>query len=420
MAQRKKKPSEHQLQAIATAHHRNEFMRKIKHNLNSCCGEDIYSLIPNYILDDLYLKRNHSLKVVEAKGHSIPKEVLNEIKAFVSKWTKDETIEYSLFPLKTTLDEYFTVGQSIVTLSRTIDKFKFPDIEKVKSVLIKFQNDEEIFRNAFFQLNNSFIAMANCVMNIRNRFYWMNMGVALADNGGMNYLVEIYTGVPTSINIKIDEKPRPVTRLGWAYPVTGIVWVTIKPSLLKIKNRLFDSPMDVYIQSHAFDRLAERIDCIYEIMAQYSLYLSLMEPKVCYDNNHELMIEYRIFGTKAGYFRIDVVGKIVVIRTFLFLTNNGTPESNLLEKNTGLKMLDKKYLAIDKLSTFMSSDIGRNEQIKKIFSDAGCESLLELYENVGPICTKHSDQSSLSLMLEYIGHDNTKDGINKSNLKLRL
>ncbi len=114
--------------------------------------------------------------------------------------------------------------------------------------------------------------------------------------------------------------------------------------------------------------------------------------------------------TKAGYFRFDVVGNIIVVKTFLFLTNSGTPEGDLLAKNTGLKVLDMKYLTIDKLSTFMSSDIANNVQINKIFTDAGCQSLFELYAKVADICTKHSNQTPFARMLDYIG-------INEASIK---
>jgi len=163
--------------------------------------------------------------------------------------------------------------------------------------------------------------------------------------------------------------------------------------------------MKVYIQSHALLRLADRIDSIDASMAQYNMYTSFLDAKVCYDNFHNLMIEYRIFGTRAGYFRIDIVEKVVVVRTFLFLTQSSTPEGRLLLKNAGLQKLDTSYLAIDKLSSFMSSDIGNNENIRKMFENSGCQCLLGLYNRVNKICTKQSTQPTIKLMLEYLGYN---------------
>jgi hypothetical protein len=201
--------------------------------------------------------------------------------------------------------------------------------------------------------------------------------------------------------------------LSWAYASTGIEYTTIRPSVLKLKSPIANHPMKVYVQSHALIRLRERIDCVTTSILHLNMYESFKNPKVSYDNNKNLLIEYRIFGTKAGYFRIDVVKGIVAVRTFLFLTNNGTHESHLLWRNTGLQKLDKKYLALDRLSNFMSSDIGNNDQIRKIFKDADCQSLLELYEKINKVCTKRPSQSTSNLMLEYLGRKSkdTKEAV---------
>jgi len=132
----------------------------------------------------------------------------------------------------------------------------------------------------------------------------------------------------------------------------------------------------------------------------------LLQPVLGRDNNNNLLIEFRFFDTKAGYFRADIVDGIVLIRTFLFITNNGTPEGQLLEKNTGLQKLDKKYLAIDKLSTFMTSDLDKNDEVRHIFKTSGCQCLLDLYEKMKPLVTKHASGFDSDLMLKYM---NTQD-----------
>ena len=158
----------------------------------------------------------------------------------------------------------------------------------------------------------------------------------------------------------------------------------------------------IFIQNYLYIFIHLFNSCI----SHSDIFNSFRNPIICCDSHHNLLIEYRISEIKAGYFRIEVVDKIIVVKTFLFLTQSGTPEGDLLGKNTGLNMLDKKYLAIDKLSTFMSSDIDKNEQINKIFSDAGCQSLLELYDKIDQLCTKRSNQSMSMLMLDYLGYVN--------------
>ena len=409
MAHRKKKPSGHQLQAIANAHYKNEFLSKIKSFVNSCCGEDIYALLPPKIIERIYRLRFHSLSFVSAADNMVPNIALKSQKQVISDWLKNFTFDLPKYGIKVSLNDYLTVGLTVFSMYHIIHDNDFASAPKVRTALRNYCDDDEHYNRLNDELFLIFLTIGSSICNLEIGFYWLNFEPKLAEKGktGINNLVEIHLQMPESFRIKINGTVRPAIRLGWALPFTGLDWIMMKPSSLGIRDALSDDPMKVFIQSHALLRLTERIDSIETSVAQYNMYDSFLNANVFYDSNHNLLIEYRIFGTKAGYFRVDVVDGIVAVRTFLFLTQSGTPEGVLLWKNTGLKMLDKKYLAIDKLSTFISSDINKNEQINKIFSDAGCQSLLELYDKIDQICTKHSSQSTCSLMLDYLGCANT-------------
>ncbi len=62
----------------------------------------------------------------------------------------------------------------------------------------------------------------------------------------------------------------------------------------------------------------------------------------------------------------------------MFLTNNGTPEGDKLNKALGIRKLDKKFLAIDKLSTFVKLSEQEANELKELFADYGLESLFEI------------------------------------------
>ena len=405
MAQRKKKPSGHQLQAIAKAHYKNEFMRKLKYLINASCGEDIYSLIPTRILEKVYLVRYHSVQIAAAEGHIIPANEITDLKVILAEQLKRTTIDFSPNGIKISLTDFMTVGISLHYIIPLLKEEGIPNMNKVTSALLKYCMNEEPKTNSMVCLYRIIESYGYGMSNIGTRFYWLDFDVTdnEEDKPAFNNRVKIYTEVPKTINVKIDGISRPALRIGWANCMKGMTWLTLKPSLLNISGVPDDQPMAVYMQTHAFRRFSERTEGIYDFMAQQYIYESFLNPKICYDKNHNLLIEYRILNSKAGYFRFDVVGNIIVIRTFLFLTNSGTPEGDLLGKNTGLKMLDKNYLSIDKLSSFMSSDIRKNEQVNKIFTDAGCQSLFELYEKLAVICTKHSNQTTFERMLDYIG-----------------
>jgi|SRR5665647_347158 len=405
MAQRKKKPSGHQLEAIAHAQFKNEFMRKLKLIVNICCGEDIYSLIPHRILEKVYFARYHAVQITVAEGHIIPVKFMNELKVVFAELMKKHTVGFSPMGHEISLHDLVTVGFSIYSIVPILEAEDIPNTNKITSALNKYCLDRETQKNATMQFLKILLTIGFDMSNIENRFYWFDYTLTDHDESKhrIDNHVRIYTDVPKTICVKIDGVSRPALRLGWANFLQGMTWFTLRPSLLNISGVPDDQPMEVYIQSHALNRFRERTDGIYDFVAQEYIYHSFINPKVCFDRNHNLLIEYRILDSKAGYFRFDIVGNIIVVKTFLFLTNSGTPEGDLLSKNTGLKILDMKYLTIDKLSAFMSSDIGNNAQINKIFTDAGCQSLFELYAKLAVICTKHSNQTPFAHMLDYIG-----------------
>jgi len=408
MAQRKKKPSGHQLQTIAQAHHKNEFLRKLKYTINSCVGEDIYSLIPTLILNNLYTLRHHSLLIIPAEGHSVRNEILSNAKRLLVPQIKLDRFVLPQNGSKTTLEDYLTVCLTIRSLFHSIEENQFHNANKIKLALAAFCEDEETYVQFFTYLSSLLQVMGNIESRIGGSLYWFKhefKGDADFKSGVYNAVI-IHKYDAESIHVRINDAVRPVIRLGWPCSQNGIEWVTISPSLLNLQGQSSDKPMKVYIQSHAIHRFTERIDSLHLAVSHSDIFNSFRNPIICCDSHHNLLIEYRISEIKAGYFRIEVVDKIIVVKTFLFLTQSGTPEGDLLGKNTGLNMLDKKYLAIDKLSTFMSSDIDKNEQINKIFSDAGCQSLLELYDKIDQLCTKRSNQSMSMLMLDYLGYVN--------------
>ena len=50
----------------------------------------------------------------------------------------------------------------------------------------------------------------------------------------------------------------------------------------------------------------------------------------------------------------------------------------------------------------MDSDIKENEEIQRIFENAGCKCLIDLYEKMQPIVSKHGNPLDTNLMLNYL------------------
>jgi hypothetical protein len=158
--------------------------------------------------------------------------------------------------------------------------------------------------------------------------------------------------------------------------------------------------MPVFIQSHALQRLEERTDLLPGVL-QYSAYDSIQKFEYTLERDGRFLISFYYYLKKIGYLVASVINNRVLIHTFLFITNNGTPEGRKLSEITGLKKLDKKYLAIDKLSTFLSYRINDNEFVKKIFEKAGCGHLVNI-EDKDPFLHIPSEEVSVEAIAKYL------------------
>lgn len=404
MAKQRKKSTPYKSQKVLAAQYRNDFFHKMKRIIDSVCGTDIFPLLPKFLLEDVYLNRSKPFKVKAHPDCEIPSSVLKEAKTLLPHLIKEHTLSIPSHNIEIPLNEYFTVVVTIVILHARISAISFPNAQKVKDALQFFVNDTVIYENAnkeLFSVLNTFNLGDN---DLRKALYWYTLDLIVPNtfSGETENIIIINSVTPESISIKVDGIKRPAIRAGWAQPHTGPAWIQLKPSNLGVKGPFAEIPLNVYIQSHAINRLIERIDCFWIGVVQLNMYSSLMKPIITHDTNHNLLIEFTIFNTKAGYFRADIVDGVILIRTFLFVTNSGTPEGQLLEKNTGLQKLDKKYLNIDKLSTFMNSDLDKNLHVQQLFKNAGCQCLLDLYTKMQPLLVTDTTEFNFDKMLSYL------------------
>ena len=195
-----------------------------------------------------------------------------------------------------------------------------------------------------------------------------------------NYLLE-EKDVETE-TIEIDGNNRTIYRV-CVYREDGYSPLTITPERLGLTGLMRKFPLKIFIQKHALERIEERLGKFFRMFHyQYIVAAVISSPVIPADEKNSFLIALTNVKARLGYLRADVIGDKLVIRTFLFLTNNGTPEGKKLNHLIGLQKADKKYLGIDKLSTFILSDIKKDEKLKALFCEAGCGDLFKLNKNL--------------------------------------
>jgi len=177
------------------------------------------------------------------------------------------------------------------------------------------------------------------------------------------------------MTLKVDENYRPLVQLASYKPEEGLRLISVAPKLLGFDMGT-DDHYPLMIQQHVFNRFEERAHLPAGFV--HALLVKMVSEKqfehvakkdkalwACYIGNY-----------KIGYFLLSIFENCLIVRTFLLLTNQGTPEGNRLAKLTQLQLLDHKYLGIDRLSTFIEHDIAGEADLQALFEKAGCGSLL--------------------------------------------
>ena len=183
---------------------------------------------------------------------------------------------------------------------------------------------------------------------------------------------------PETETLEIDGHKRTIYRV-CATTAEAFIPLTITPERLGMNGMLQKFPLRVFIQMHAFERIEIRLGKLFRMFHYPYIIIALLKADLIPANEkNSFLIPVTNDITRLGYLKADVTGDKFVIRTFLFLTNNGTPEGKKLNHLIGLQKADKKYLGIDKLSTFIQSDIKNDEKLKALFYEAGCGDLFKL------------------------------------------
>lgn len=191
--------------------------------------------------------------------------------------------------------------------------------------------------------------------------------------------------------------------------------VTLPASRFGISNlKDNDKPLPAFILRHALDRLEERLGCLEFGYASAQIIESLLYGKAYPQSKTKFLVEYHIEKVKAGYLQVDVLEEVILIRTFLFLTNSSTPEGKKLREHLGLHKEDIKYFNIDKLSPLMETDLLVDEDMCNKLREAGCESLIELCEVVkeSPYWNYSEEKKELAAKLrKYMMEGEEPDGV---------
>ncbi len=377
MAKNKKNKKRQQNTAVLEAQRKKEFMRRLVRLAKAVGAEEALRWIPRQDIERIYQFRYRAVRV-EAADDNVPTPLLKAVRVQL-----DGTLNESVVTIKEgcpgiVMKDYMSVAMTMYLYLTGSDKQVATCAPIVLEKFAPFIEGMESGENSTLRVVTNVAGLIGMdITRIHRCLYWFDHQMKL-EGGHVFDVLYMHSVRPEKMKIRCNDAPRLAYRVGWAFTNEGMRWPQVKGVDFGINNAHSHKPVYVYIQAHAINRLKERLDVLNISHIHLYLYLALEEPKIAKATNGQSLIEFHYNRKKLGYLAFDLVGNLIVIKTFLFLTMDGTPEGETLRQTLGIEAVDKKYLEIDRLSTFVLTDIKDHPEVFEKFEQAGCADLFML------------------------------------------
>ena len=379
MTKKKKKSSNILVQKAEEKQLNSRFLERITFIAKAMVGEAVFKLIPSHFLQDLVALRVPVLKAKAAPGSDILKSRVVQYNKLFTSLINEHTIETD-FGVEIPISWYFTEGIVLLDQIWVMVDTDFRSAALVKEAFKQYLPESDHY-NWMGNLLNVTINDANVMLSEPDKH-----GIIYSDISDTIYInqdtvsnsILIDQVKPEKTRILIDNVSRVVIKLGWIFAKNEWIQSYIKPAQIGFSGDGDNIPLPLYIQQHAIDQLQKRVDITPGIMF-FAIIPCFIEDCTSFEkgNNHS-KVAYYLAGQKIGYLVCNWCNDKIVIVTFLFLTNDGTPEGKKLEKILALEKADKQYLKIDTLPHFNSYHFENDKSLSAIFTAAGCDSLFKL------------------------------------------
>jgi len=225
-------------------------------------------------------------------------------------------------------------------------------------------------------------AVVTRMSNPTHKYYGITFRTANFVKDDLRFeMVSTASGIPAQKrHINFNGRYRPSYRLGKATATEGFEWIQLeKEDLPQIMRKDYQF-YSLYMQAHAINRMTERLDLLDRESINYTIWQCTASNTNFITYKHLILLPVNVHQIRIGYFVIDMVDDMLIIKTFLFITHNCTPEGDQLKELSGLGKRDISYWKIDRLSTFVNLDEEKHPELLQLFTNAGMKNLAQLKE----------------------------------------
>jgi hypothetical protein len=396
MKKKKSKINERQ----SRAENRNKFFANLNSIFRDMTADLRVSKFTPKFQDFLYNNKIITPKLKPTEGVSKNSDLFLDIKFAMNYVINKSKIKLDIVGKEISIKEYMTIYFDVERIASGIEKGSIIVTEHDKDVFAKFKVEYEKKYDEVKKLLNSYAITATWFFSdFRRSIFWLNYEVEkVLTNKPMSMFNWIfYEKKVESKKFLKDHYNRIAYRFYEIKQEENSNFIDAFPMMVKIGK---DKEMELYIQDHVYLRLLERIDTFVESRINVELVKSLKAFEVVRNKYGVRMIVFKFFGKRLGYLTYRIINNEVLLTTFLFLTHDNTPEGEKLNELTGLNKSDKKYLQIDKLSAFSTSDVKNNPELRTLFEKADCGHLFD--DEFKPFSEERKEKTLANFMLEYL------------------
>jgi hypothetical protein len=354
------------------------FLGRITYIGEALVGEQNFELIPRQMFQAITPFRTPALKAKAAPGSDILKSTVVQYNKLLTEFVAEHAVTTDLGE-KIPLTWYLSDGVILLHYIANMSNTHFPKAMLVKEAFKKYLPGSEHYIG-IGQLLETIILDVNIFLSELDRFiiHADMTATAYEDGYTSSNAIFIKRFRPDSKKILAGDHYRTAIKVGWILADETWHYVSVRPAQIGFAGEGAEVSLPVYVQQHAIAKLQERIDITPGIL-HYGVGVTFMDEDIPHviANNHSL-VEYVLSEQRVGYFLCKWCDDCILISTFLFLTMDGTPEGRKLKELSLLQRADMAYLGIDTLPNFNSYHFEKDESLTKLFTAAGCDSLLRL------------------------------------------
>jgi hypothetical protein len=265
----------------------------------------------------------------------------------------------------------------------TVPAATFARLQEAKKQIAHFE--EKHFNKVFARLDDQLNEVADRYLQIDAKVIWYQFerNDKYPDKHVPRVRLARRRQLPVSLTVSEGRrKAYPAARADLDGEPRHLKW---NPAKLGIGN--VDRDLPVFVGEHTLARLRERIPVILDVALLHNVMCdSLRAPRLSPTEGADgFLVDAGPPARKLGYFVVEIHADFVFVRTFLFLTMQGTPEARCLRQKLGLSRKDIEYYKLDSFFTLACSDLGDDPALRQALAECGCDYLLDVSDHAKPL-----------------------------------